>query len=95
MRFTLVDQGATNSIILPSARAALESRPARQAVAGAELRDDAGAILAVKERVDVEDGWLLMWRLTSAWSEARPIVDLEIDVGAPADDDGHPEPAAE
>lgn len=90
MRFTLADRGASTSLILPSAKAALETRAAREAVRGAELRDDGGTVIAVKERIDIADGWILAWRLTPAWTEPMPPRDLEIDHGAGVDDDGHP-----
>ena len=56
------------SITAPDATTALRSAAARTAPKGSEFRDEQGTLLAVYERVDVDDGFMLAWQRTDAWA---------------------------
>jgi hypothetical protein len=54
-------------VIAPDATAALRS-VARNAKRGSELRDEQGALLAVYDRIEHGDGFMLAWQRTDAWA---------------------------
>jgi hypothetical protein len=53
----------------PDAKTALTSVAAKTATKGSELRDEKGAVIAVRERLDADGDWLLAWVLTDAWAD--------------------------
>ena len=62
MTFTI--DGVT--VVAPDATSALRS-VARSARRGSELRDEQGTLLAVYDRIEHEDGFMLAWQRTDAW----------------------------
>jgi hypothetical protein len=52
----------------PDAATALRSPVARTSKKGSEFRDAGGTLLAVYERIEHDDGFLLAWRRTDAWA---------------------------
>jgi hypothetical protein len=54
----------------PDATTALRSGLARTAKKGSEFRDEHGTLLAVYERIEHDEGFMLAWRRTEAWAAA-------------------------
>jgi hypothetical protein len=50
------------------AASALRSPIARISKKGSEFRDEHGTLLAVYERIEHDEGFMLAWRRTEAWA---------------------------
>jgi hypothetical protein len=55
-------------VVAPDAKSALNSVAARTAKRGGELKDESGAVIAVRERIELDGDWLIAWVPTDAWA---------------------------